>query len=704
MASLAMLLTGTTAAAQATPAACRERLLPPSPRAATGQRAITAHDLIELRDFGRMDNGPSGRPIFALSQDGRHVAIAMRRADVDADSYCFGIAVVALDGSGTVSLVDVGGEFVSSVADIRGVPAIPSGVPVALAPLWSADGKALFYLRRDRGVTQVWRATLDGNPARPLTNFATDALSVEWARDGHTLLVATRPSLAAARIEIEREGRRGYHFDTRFWTLSESSPRPALPRPQQLSAVDPESGAERVLTAEAAAALRPPADPSRPKDAVLFAASARGSRAWTAPDDPRQIFAPARLHVEAGGVELDCPSELCGSRVAAIWWGSAGELYILRGGGPEEAGRVALYRWDVQQDDGPQLRFETDSALMGCTPWRDALLCGREAATEPRHLARVDLITGEATRLFNPNPEFVGIDLGPVERLAFANAQGMRSYGDLVLPPGHRLGQRHPLVVVQYTSRGFLRGGTGDDYPIYLLARHGFAVLSFQRPDSLPATDQALDINALQRINISGYAERRAIFSALDAGIDAAIARGVIDPARIGITGMSDGATTTQFALNNSTRFKVAAISSCCDEPGGLFVVGPAYRDAVLAWGYPKQATDGSAFWKPMSLSTNAPTMRTPLLIQVPDAEFRGALEAVSALEQHGAPVEMYVFPNENHVKAHPAHRFAVYGRAVGWFEFWLLGDVIDHSGLASEIARWRVMRANLRSGSGPPR
>lgn len=687
MASFAMLLMGTTAAAHATPSACPERLLPPSRRAATGQRPVTIADLVELRDFGRLDSGPDGRPPFSVSPDGRYAAVALRRADIASNSYCFGIAIVSLDGSGKASLVDTGGELISTVADIRGIPAIPSGVPLATAPLWSADGQAVYYLRRDRGITQVWEAAIDEG-ARPLTRLDSDALSIEWGSDGRTLLFRTRPALKAAQARIKVEGRSGYHFDARFWTLSEARPRPALPLAEETGAIDTASGGIRTLSQPEAAA--------RPAGATLYAQSAAGNRAWTVADDPRQIFAPDRLHVEANGRELHCPAEICGQRIAALWWQGNTELFILRGGGPEDRGRLALYRWDVATESQPRLRFTTDDALMNCAPWRTAMLCARETAKQPRTLARIDLRDGRATTLFDPNPEFAALRLGSVERLSWVNAHGMRTYGDLVLPPDYRPGQRHPLIIVQYSSKGMLRGGSGDEYPIYLLARHGFAVLSFQRPSVLPETHVATDINALQRINVADWTERRAIFSALDSGIDAAIASGVVDPARIGITGMSDGATTTQFALNNSSRFKAAAISSCCDEPSGLFTVGPAYRDSVLAWGYPRQGTDGAAFWKPLSLAANASTMRTPLLIQVPDAEYRWSLETVSALDQHGASVDMFVFPDEYHVKSQPAHRAAIYARAVRWFEFWLLGRVSIPQGHEAEIARWKALRGRI--------
>jgi dipeptidyl aminopeptidase/acylaminoacyl peptidase len=695
LALLLAMLIGPVASAQAAPTRCRERLLPPIPGAATGQRAITAMDLIELRDFGRLDTSASGAPVFTISPDGRFAAIALRRAEIRTNSYCFGIAVVRLDGSGEVALVDFGGEFIPSLNDIRGVPAIPNGSPVALAPLWSRDGQSLFYLRRDQGLTQLWRAPIDGSSGRPVTRLSTDILSLDWANDARTLLITTRPSLEAARAQVEREGLRGHYFDARFWTLFEGRPRPALPLPMTVSAFDPDSETVRTLSLSEADTLRSHDEEGRPHGAHLIATTGQG-RAWTAPDDPRHIFAPARLHVEHEGRALACPDAICASRVSGIWWVGDDRLLILRGGGAEDGGRYSLYSWRVGSEPVPRLRFSTDAALLGCMPRDAALLCARETATRPRHLARLALADGRVTTVFDPNPEFSGVALGSVERLRWSNAQGMQTYGDLVLPRSHRPGDRRPLIIVQYQSRGFLRGGTGDEYPIHLLAKKGFAVLSVQQPAGLAATSAAQDINGLQRINIAGWAGRRAIVSAVHAGIDAAIARGAVDPARIGITGMSDGATTTQFALVNSSRFRAAAISSCCDEPSGRFVVGPAYRDAVLAWGYPRQSTDDDEFWQPMSLARNAPTMRTPLLIQVPDAEYRGALEAVSALEQHGAPVEMYVFPDEYHVKAQPAHREAIYERAVDWFRFWLMDRRPAPGTRDAELARWERMRATL--------
>ncbi|MFA6114156.1 MAG: Atxe2 family lasso peptide isopeptidase [Sphingomonas sp.] len=680
-------------AVQAAPA-CAERLMPAPP---TADHAVTARDLIELRDFGRVDTSVGGPAPFTVSPDGAWAALILRRADADVDDYCFGVMLVSLDRKARSRLLDVGGEFIAMVNDIRGIPAIVNGSSASGAPIWSPDGRSLAYLRRDRGVTQAWRVGLDGRPAEQVSRLPTDALDVAWAADGTTLLITTRPALAEGEPAIDREGRSGFLYDSRFWSLSESRPRPALPLPVEIRAIEVASGATHKVTSEEADRLERGATPDPPAGAGLYARSTAGFRAWVAYDDPRRTFGQPRLHIEARGRAVACPA-ICDDHVAALWWTGPDTLLFMRGGSPANGGRIELYRWRVGRDRAPSRLFDTTDALLGCSLVDKGLICARETAVQPRALVRLAPQSGRTVTLFDPNPEFGSVQLGKVERLTWNDRQGVHSYGDLALPPTHRSGERHPLIVVQYQSRGFLRGGTGDEYPIHLLASRGYAVLSFQRPAMLAATATAIDINAVQRINIRDWAERRMIVSSLQAGIDAAIARGVVDPGRIGLTGLSDGAVTAQFALNGSNRFRAAVISSCCDDPSALFAVGPAYRDAVIASGYPPPGADGSAFWAPMSLEANAARFSTPLLIQAADAEYRLGLESFSALRYHGAPVEMYVYPDEHHVKWHPAHRLAVYERTIDWFDFWLKGEASEDPDRRSEVARWEALRSGMQA------
>lgn len=695
------MVSSVTTVAHATHVGCSERLLPPSPGAATGQRAITSRDLVELRDFGRWDSGPTREP-FSISPDGRYAALTLRRADSETDSYCIGIMLVTLDGSARPRLLDVGGGLVPGTNDLHGIPAILAGTIREATPVWSPDGRRLAYLRRDGRFTQVWTVGLGGEPARQVTDADTDIAGVAWTSDGR-LLFTTRRSLDTGDAEIEREGRTGFLFDERFWALTDNRPRPRLPRPFETNLLDLVSGKTRQIGSQEAASLTWPAQAERPVAATQFSSSVSGYRAWIALADPSRPLGGERLHIARGAQEISCDVSICSERIAGLWWIAPDELLLLRSGGPKNGGRMALYRWRPGVWKSPRLLLDTDDWLTGCRLVAQKLFCALESATHPRTLVELDWKTGLRELRFDPNPEFAAVRLGGVERLRWTDRNGVTTYGDLVLPPGHRPGERHPLIVVQYISRGFLRGGTGDEYPIFLFAEHGYAVLSFQMPTMLPQVEAAPNVDAGQRVAVAGWAGRRRIFTALDAGIDAAISLGVVDPEKIGITGMSDGASTVQYALINGKRFRAAAMSSCCDDPSTMFSLGPSYKASAARWGYPAAGDDARIFWGAQSLALNAAKLRVPLLMQLPDGEFRMAGEGYSALESHGAPVEMYVFPDEYHTKTHPAHRLAIYERNLAWFDFWLRG--VDPTDRPAEQMRWRAMRDRISPGfAAPPR
>lgn len=690
-----LLLSCETGVAHATPPACRERLLPPSPRAATGQRPITARDLIELRDFGRIDDG-SWSKSFRVSPSGEWAALVLRRADTDADSYCFGVMLVALDGNRPPRLLDVGGEFIPAMTDPYGASGVPSGVPVTDAPVWSPDSRMLAFLRREQGRTQIWVVGLDGAPARRVSNLKTEPGNLAWSADGKTLLFSARKGEEAAEAAIEQESRSGFLYDERLWSVAFARPHP-LPLPFETQALDLASGAIRVVSEREADALKGGPAMPRPADARLFAGVTPGSRAWTASADPARPRGPTVLNVEVGGKRVACAYEFCREPIAGLWWIDRRTLVVLRGGNPANGGRNALFRWSPGSGRAPVRLVETEDWLPGCEPQGETLICAREGATQPRTLERIDLATGRATLLFDPNPETLQLRFGGVTRLRWTDRDGAATYGDLVLPPGHQPGQRHPLIVVQYFSRGFMRGGIGDEYPMQIFARNGYAVLSFQAPSEPAAAAAEQDDVAAQRVKVKGWSGRRYIFNALQAGIDAVIAKGLADPETIGITGMSDGASTVQFALNNSTRFKAAVISSCCDEPSAVFNAGMAYGSTVVSVGYPVAGEDGGNFWQAQSLTRNAARIRVPLLMHLSDGEFRLAQEPYVALKAHGAPVEMYVFADEWHTKWHPAHRLAIYERNLAWFDFWLRGRLPSNPAQAADVARWQKLREARR-------
>ena len=162
----------------------------------------------------------------------------------------------------------------------------------------------------------------------------------------------------------------------------------------------------------------------------------------------------------------------------------------------------------------------------------------------------------------------------------------------------------------------------------------------------------------------------------------------------MGITGLSDGASTVAFALINSKAFAAAALSTCCMEPNTTATYGGiAWAEWLRGMGYPPATRDNPGFWRDMSLARNATWIDTPLLMQLADNEFRLALEAFGALHEQNKPVEMYVYPDEFHVKWQPIHRRAVYDRNLDWFSFWLQGREDSDAAKIEQYRRWNGMR-----------
>lgn len=670
-------------------------VLPGAP-AFRAKRPIEASDLIRLRDIGFYTGYANESPI-GVSANGASIAFVISRADPSTNAYCQ--ALVSLDlTTKRPRVLDSGGDYIPAVSYIRG-NLTPNGSPSVLHPAWSPDGHWVAYLKRLHGVTQAWLIRADRSQQFAATKSDVDIESVGWSSDGRKLVYTLHPDVAKQRGQIEAQSRSGSLYDEHIVPFASAYPLVSGPAPVSYQTVDIATGNVRAASEEERAILDPLSDKGVPIGARKIARSRNGSLAWIAPRDPDRLMTTVDLWIQApDGRRLRCDDKSCQGQLRGIedlWWSDRGLLFLRREGWGFS--QLALYRW--RPGSPPRRIFATDDLLMGCQLVDGRLLCTREGSTQPRQIVSIDPVSGKRQLVFDPNPEFGTLQTSKAERLHWRNMYGLESFGDLVLPPGATRKAPLPLIIVQYISRGFLRGGTGDEYPIQLFAQHGFAVLSVQNPplfyESLPdqpwRTWQEAEVE-----NFRGWRERWNVLSTVLKGIDLLVERGIADRHRVGITGLSDGATTVQFGLVHSPdSFAAASVSTNFMDPDSTRIDGGlAWYAQLRSFGFPSLTRDDPAFWRNFSVAANADRIDVPILMQVPEHEFSISLESYARLKDAGRPVEMFVFDGEYHVKSQPAHRLAIYDRNLDWFDFWLKNIRTDDPAKAAQYRRWDQLRA----------
>ncbi|MGN6279005.1 MAG: Atxe2 family lasso peptide isopeptidase [Sphingomonas sp.] len=659
---------------------------------------MTPRELVAVREFGRGDNGSDQGPAFGASPDGQRIALVVRRADPAHNLFCQALVIVTRGGSAAPKVIPLNVQPVHQSYDLRGF-LTANGLISANPPRWSPDGKTIAILAPHDGTVQVLGvSTADGH-----SDFLTDAsggvIDFAWSGDGRSLIYSTRPGLSAFEAAADREAMVGYHYDGRVVPLLSPRPQPPASLAIAYRAVVRAGGHDRIATAKERGLLYPGTVGEKPAQAITEAAGQGKLRAWLVPSEPGKWMSPIKLVARADGQEVTCDAPACSGRLTHLWVAEDSFLFLKREGWGDSL--TALYRW--RPGTPPQRLFATEDLLTGCDVVGGVLLCGKEGSLEPRRLWSYDPATGRQSTIFDPNPGFERHRLPRVERLHWSGPLGVQGFGDLVLPAGAAPTNGYPMIVVQYRTRGFLKGATGDEFPILSFATHGFAVLSIENaPDyaSLVNDPAIRTITQAVRLDYTDNHERRSQYQNLEGAITAARAYAPIDMTRLGIAGISDAAASAIYAIDNGRLFATASLGSPGWDPFLFAIGGPALRESFSAYGFPTGGPAAEAFYKSVALEPNAGTMRTPILLQYPGDEYLAAMGSISALEAANAPIDAYVFPSEPHVKWQPGHRLALYRRNLAWFDFWLRDHEDVDAAEPEELARWRALRAQLCSRS----
>jgi dipeptidyl aminopeptidase/acylaminoacyl peptidase len=317
--------------------------------------------------------------------------------------------------------------------------------------------------------------------------------------------------------------------------------------------------------------------------------------------------------------------------------------------------------------------------------------CVAAGPTSPPRLMLLDLAKAEARTAHDPNSDLRLRAWPRHERLTWQGSGGQLFTGIMFLPPPGAAPA--PLFINYYLCDGFVRGGVGDEWPFAALAAAGIVSVCVNATRAAAGDD-----------NVGRY---RAAEEGVRTLIDLLAGRGLIDGGRVGMGGLSFGSEVTMWIAMHTGLIAAASVASPQFEPANYWfnnVRGRDHRDILRRfWGLgaPDETPDQ---WRLLSPALNVERIRAPILFQLPEQEARYAVEFYARLSNSPTPTEMYVFPDERHVKTQPRHRLAVYRRNLDWFRFWLQGHVDSDPAKADQYRRWRALEERVRTESGGAR
>ncbi len=286
---------------------------------------------------------------------------------------------------------------------------------------------------------------------------------------------------------------------------------------------------------------------------------------------------------------------------------------------------------------------------------------------------------GDFALLFETNTFLRGVTAGERERIEYRSLDGEELGGWILLPPGHRPGERHPLVVevypgtVQGSSPDWLTGiNNAHAFNLQVLAAGGYAVLQPSMPlgPHGEASDPLLDLP-----------------NGVLPAVERTVELGVADPDRVFLLGHSYGGYGVYGLVTRTNRFRAAvALAGFADLAGlyGMFEAWQRYADdahedlflpALLEAG---QGRMGSAPWRDSGRYVrNSPIyyadrVRTPLLIVQGDMDYitmQQGEEFYTALYRQGKRAEFVRYWGEGHILESPANIRDMWQRILAWFE-----------------------------------
>jgi dipeptidyl aminopeptidase/acylaminoacyl peptidase len=652
----------------------------------TAPRPITNMDLLTLRDLHGIQ----------ISPDGKHVAFVLGQAIYESNGYRTGLFVVGTgEDSKPISLGTAGPPRWDHINQW-----------LAEAPQWSPDSNEIYYRLNSSGNWQVWKWKVEGGAPAQVTHAEHSVQSFQLSPDGTELAMVVKKPYTIDRQQLAEHG---ILYDGK---LAVGEPIPILDEVLRMRGGDTDTtetwmhdlrnGNERKAT-------------GKELDVYSSWENTPSGKTFSAEEIKEQHIMGVKISPDATKIVYQ---RWVGNSAESDAWSFPLLLKSTSGGGSPIVltpgiYSVAQYWWTPDSQGIYYAEFDGDGhsarlmrmAVSGGAPRQvletkegdylseysvdhsgHLLACSRENNTTPAEVAVADLSTGQVRTLVDLNPEFQNLQLSPARRIDFFNKSDDHSWGHLVLPPSYEPGRRYPLIITTYAdSDEFLRGGVGDEYPIQVFAANGFAVLDFNRGKfhNKPGDFESFVLMVKSPIE------------AMAVAVEKLADMGIVDSARVGITGLSHGAALVDYGISHTNLFHAAIQSGAGSfDPYGYFLGSDENRAYYLSmYGVGPPGGESAPKWQKISSSLNVQCILSPLLINAADWEYDIDIQLITTLRQSNKPVEMFIYADELHLKNQPKHRYEIYERNVDWFNFWLKDWKDLDPAKAEQYTRWEGLR-----------
>jgi dipeptidyl aminopeptidase/acylaminoacyl peptidase len=244
--------------------------------------------------------------------------------------------------------------------------------------------------------------------------------------------------------------------------------------------------------------------------------------------------------------------------------------------------------------------------------------------------------------------------------------------GVLIEPADFNPAKKYPLFVVIHggptgVSTGMLR--PDRYYPIEQFVAKGALVLepNYRGSAGYGSKFRALNV---RNLGVGDYAD-------VISGVDSLIAKGWVDPKRVGAMGWSEGGYISAFITASSDRFRAVSVGAGISDWLTYYVntdIHPFTRQYLHAtpWQDPE-------IYRKTSPITYILHAQTPTLIQQGSQDARvpvpDSFELYQALKDLGVPVKFVLYTGFGHPIIKPKQQRAVMQENYNWFAHYIWGD-----------------------------